>query len=260
MSNYRKLWRDANGQIPIDENGVSHEIHHIDGNHSNNTLSNLKCVSIIEHFQIHLSQGDFAAANRILTKINKIKELREQCGITPKELAKYMAENSKGLWSDESKKRAIDTKREKKVGYCDDKKIQSAAGKKGGPKGGAVVSALHKERGTGVYSREHQQKAGRMGGHIVGKMHKGKAKPIVTCPHCGKEGGGQALMNRWHFDNCKGSSNKDIKKTKEELSKIKSENMKRVWEQRNSGELPKRKTGPRGPYRKKINTEEDLLS
>ncbi len=28
-------------------------------------------------------------------------------------------------------------------------------------------------------------------------------KPKITCPHCGTIGGGQALMNRWHFDNCK---------------------------------------------------------
>lgn len=33
--------------------------------------------------------------------------------------------------------------------------------------------------------------------------HKGKPKPIIICPHCNKSGGGQALMNRWHFDNCK---------------------------------------------------------
>lgn len=36
---------------------------------------------------------------------------------------------------------------------------------------------------------------------------KGKSKPIVTCPHCGKEGG-KPIMQRYHFDNCK---LKDIK-------------------------------------------------
>lgn len=29
-----------------------------------------------------------------------------------------------------------------------------------------------------------------------------KPKPIVACPHCGKEGG-IGIMKRWHFDNCK---------------------------------------------------------
>lgn len=28
-----------------------------------------------------------------------------------------------------------------------------------------------------------------------------KPKPIVACPHCGKEGG-VGIMKRWHFDNC----------------------------------------------------------
>lgn len=30
----------------------------------------------------------------------------------------------------------------------------------------------------------------------------GIAQKMVTCPHCGKEGGYQ-VMGRWHFDNCK---------------------------------------------------------
>lgn len=29
-----------------------------------------------------------------------------------------------------------------------------------------------------------------------------KPKPVVACPHCGKEGG-VGIMKRWHFDNCK---------------------------------------------------------
>ncbi len=34
------------------------------------------------------------------------------------------------------------------------------------------------------------------------KAKKRKPKPIVTCPHCGTEGG-KSAMARWHFDNCK---------------------------------------------------------
>jgi hypothetical protein len=33
-------------------------------------------------------------------------------------------------------------------------------------------------------------------------VHMGKTHPIVTCPHCGKEGGARHLK-RYHFDNCK---------------------------------------------------------
>lgn len=31
---------------------------------------------------------------------------------------------------------------------------------------------------------------------------KGKKKPVVVCPHCNKSGG-QGVMTKWHFDNCK---------------------------------------------------------
>lgn len=36
----------------------------------------------------------------------------------------------------------------------------------------------------------------------VGGWNKGIPRNIVVCPHCGKEGG-EGIMNRWHFDNCK---------------------------------------------------------
>lgn len=59
MSNYyRKIWEDAYGPIPKDDQGRSYEIHHIDGNRNNNELSNLMCVSIEDHIKIHTNQGD----------------------------------------------------------------------------------------------------------------------------------------------------------------------------------------------------------
>lgn len=60
-SDHRKIYETHIGPIPKDEEGRSYEIHHIDGNHNNNSLSNLLCVSIKEHYEIHKSQGDFRA-------------------------------------------------------------------------------------------------------------------------------------------------------------------------------------------------------
>jgi len=54
-TNYRKIYEQYYGPIPRDEQGRSYEIHHIDGNHSNNDPTNLKCVSIQEHYDIHYS-------------------------------------------------------------------------------------------------------------------------------------------------------------------------------------------------------------
>lgn len=50
-------------------------------------------------------------------------------------------------------------------------------------------------------SEEHKQK---LSESKKGKTayNKGIARSIVQCPHCGKEGG-EGIMHRWHFDNCK---------------------------------------------------------
>lgn len=36
----------------------------------------------------------------------------------------------------------------------------------------------------------------------ISESRKGKPRPVLKCPHCGKEGG-DGNMHRWHFDNCK---------------------------------------------------------
>jgi len=58
---YRNIYEKHFGPIPKDEMGRTFEIHHIDGNKNNNHLSNLQCVSIIEHYEIHKRQGDMKA-------------------------------------------------------------------------------------------------------------------------------------------------------------------------------------------------------
>jgi len=202
MTTYRDIWKDAFGKIPKDADGVSYEIHHIDGNRQNNNLDNLKCITIEEHFQIHLDQGDLSAAMRILTKIQKLKSGLD-LGITPTSLAQYMLSNGLGVWSAESKRKALETKRKTKKGFCHDPELQSKGGKIGGKIGGANSQATLKELEMNFYSKEFQSEMGKKGGTVAGKMQKGREKPKVICPHCGKSGGGQALMNRWHFDNCK---------------------------------------------------------
>ena len=199
---YRKLWIKHNGPIPVDEYGVSYEIHHVDGDRSNNELSNLRCLSISEHYQVHFDQGDFQAALLILEKINNVEQLR-LIGHTPKTLAAYMVENELGLWSKSAKQKAIQTKRDRKVGFCHDSKWASIGGKVGGAKGAAAANEIHKANRTGFYSSENQSVYGKLGGKAAAPKLLGLQKEKVVCPHCGKVGGGQALMNRWHFDNCK---------------------------------------------------------
>ena len=77
VKNYRKLYESVFGKIPVDKNGVSYEIHHIDGNHKNNEITNLKLVTIEEHFEIHYSQQNWAACNLILKRM-KVTPKSEQ--------------------------------------------------------------------------------------------------------------------------------------------------------------------------------------
>lgn len=77
--NYRKLYMKHYGPIPVDEFGRTYDIHHIDGNRRNNDITNLKALTIQEHYDIHYSQGDWAACVRIAQKMKlnpeKISEL-----------------------------------------------------------------------------------------------------------------------------------------------------------------------------------------
>lgn len=83
--NYRKIWEDAYGCIPIDEQGRKYEIHHIDGDHTNNELSNLMCITIEEHYDIHYKQGDYGACHLIAKRLK----------ISPNELSNLISELNK---------------------------------------------------------------------------------------------------------------------------------------------------------------------
>lgn len=59
------------------------EIHHIDGDHSNNDITNLRLVTIQEHYQIHYDQGDYGAcvimSYRMKLSPAEISELSRKC-------------------------------------------------------------------------------------------------------------------------------------------------------------------------------------
>lgn len=66
---YRKIYEKHYGPIPKEPNGRSYVIHHINGDHSDNRIENLKAVTIQEHYNIHYSQGDWHAAKLIAANI-----------------------------------------------------------------------------------------------------------------------------------------------------------------------------------------------
>ena len=76
---YHKIYENHIGSIPNEANGRTYEIHHIDGNHSNNLPSNLTAVTLQEHYDIHYAQGDFGACYLMtIQRMNKTpKEISE---------------------------------------------------------------------------------------------------------------------------------------------------------------------------------------
>ena len=69
MKTYRKIWEQYYGNIPIDEDGRTFEIHHIDGNRSNNDINNLMCISIKDHYDIHYKNKDYGACVMIAQRM-----------------------------------------------------------------------------------------------------------------------------------------------------------------------------------------------
>jgi hypothetical protein len=74
MTNYRRIYEQAYGPIPTDADGRTYDIHHIDGDRSNNDLSNLIALSIRDHYDRHLQQGDWGACKKLAIKMKMSPE------------------------------------------------------------------------------------------------------------------------------------------------------------------------------------------
>jgi hypothetical protein len=86
---YRKIWEQHNGiKIP-----KGYEIHHIDGNHFNNDPSNLICVSIETHLEIHKNQEDWGAVQAILLRMNNKENNRDK-------IKKFASKAQKKRWKE----------------------------------------------------------------------------------------------------------------------------------------------------------------
>lgn len=93
--------------------GTDLEIHHIDGNHSNNDILNLKAVTIEEHLKIHLDQEDYGAVQAILLRIKStdvLKNISEMASLNQKKLWKEGKHNFLKLTTEIRKKAGLKTK------------------------------------------------------------------------------------------------------------------------------------------------------
>jgi HNH endonuclease len=174
--NYRKLWIKIKGPIPVDEQGRSFEIHHIDGNRKNNSIENLQCLSAEDHFKLHYDKKEFFAANLIAKRLGRSLENVINWNMS-EEGRERLRESKLGdknpMRNPEIAKKVADALRGRKKSKEAEKKRLETAKKN---------NTLRRSEETRV------------------KMRKPKAK--IECPHC-KFVGGVSTTKRWHFDNCK---------------------------------------------------------
>jgi len=199
-TNYRKIYENHNGIIPKDSDGRTYEIHHIDGNHSNNNPSNLKAVTIQEHYDIHYAQGDFGACMLIgnkmklsPTEISTMATLHNhqmvQNGTHPFLGGKVQSKNAQQM---------VQNGTHPFLGG----KIQSKSNKNRISNGTHNLlgennpSRIASKNGTHHMSREDNLNKRRV------EAGEHNFQTLRICPYCDKSGKGE-VMFRWHFDKCK---------------------------------------------------------
>lgn len=67
---------------------------------------------------------------------------------------------------------------------------------------GKPKSKKHRQNMSQSQKEFYKTPEGKMALASKSAKQKGQKRPIVTCPHCGKQGADR-IMGRWHFDNCK---------------------------------------------------------
>lgn len=227
MKSYRKIYEQHYGPIPKDEDGRTYEVHHIDGDRSNNDPTNLVALSIKEHYRTHYEQEDYGAC---LAMAERMKLSPEEKSKLAKKTAQQQLKDGKHPWQN--------------------KEVQSKNGKKGSQKlldegrhpwiGGKlqsetqtklVESGVHHWLGDGSYQRSVQQskiddgthhllngdiqrryqlKRSAEGTHVfiesVKKQLEEGTHPTQkkwSCDHCGASGVGIGNYSRWYGDKCK---------------------------------------------------------
>jgi hypothetical protein len=199
--NYRKIWKDANGPIPIDEFGRTYEIHHIDGNKKNNDLSNLMCVSLKEHYNIHYQQKDWPACNLLAHRLYISTE--EQIELN-KKLSGENHPSKRPEVREKIKNNHANFKKEnhpgwgkKNIGVSEWNKKQNRSGKNNGMYGKGYLISGEKH---GMFGKSHSEEAIKKMKVPKTEEHKlklSKPKMKIECEIC-KKLVDKADMKRWH--------------------------------------------------------------
>jgi hypothetical protein len=194
-TNYRKIYENHNGPIPLDESGRTYEVHHVDGDHSNNDPSNLLAVSIEEHLNIHLIQQDWAAAAAIMNRLAQ----------SPSERSEFMRSiNIKRVEDGTHQFLGERNPSHKRVADGTHHFIGGQIAKRAAAD--RIRSGSHNFQGSANNNKRiEQNRHPFVGGSIqrermLAGTHQNQTCRV--CPHCGKQGKGPTMF-RYHFDRCK---------------------------------------------------------
>ena len=194
---HRQIYKKFHGTIPKDSEGRSYEVHHIDGNHENNDIANLKAVSLQEHYDIHYQQGDYYACWMIARKLK----------VPPEELSRIAK-----LSADErvkNKTHHLLKENREKVGFDNSKHANDSSKLR-------IELGTHNFLGSNNPSYERVKKGTHhlLGGSVQKKqIAEGKHASQVqwTCEVCKKTGRGKGNYTMYHGINCKKGKENDTK-------------------------------------------------
>lgn len=203
---YIKIWETHYGPRPVDPvTGKKFEIHHIDGDPSNNDIDNMIAVTIKDHYDIHYSQGDWGACHAIALRMKKTKE--EISELARAAQLKKVKDGTHHCLGPEMNRRRIEAGTHH---WLD--------GRKSSETQTALVESGNHHFVSSDWQRENQLRLVTEGKHNFtgGKLQRELVKSGVhhfvtdnpgkrewTCEHCGKNGHGTTNYLRWHGDNCK---------------------------------------------------------
>jgi hypothetical protein len=221
---YRKIYEEHYGSIPVEADGRTYEIHHIDGDDTNNDPMNLVALTLQDHYDLHYAQGDYQACRLMaMQRMNKTPE--EISELNRKSQLKLMEEGRHHFVGDTNPS-VVASKNGTHSWINNDEHPMKLASKNGTHHftGGDIQRALADrliEQGTHNFVTDHPSKTTVVCPHCgvsgpapsMGRNHFDNCKTInpthdlLTCPHCGKTGD-RANMKRWHFDKCRHQSSK----------------------------------------------------
>ena len=182
---YRKIYEKHYGKIPRDPDGRSYEIHHIDGNHQNNDPANLVAVTLQEHYDLHFSQGDYAAC--LLMATQRMNKTPLEISALASKIARQRIANGTNpivVSSEAARERAL-----KIFARGEHPFLQ-----------GKIQSDSNRQR---AINGTHPNSDGRLNKKLLAEGRH-SSQIMKTCPHCAKVVGAPNYA-RYHGNRCKKS-------------------------------------------------------